>query len=67
MHHYQTTRSFTIAKCRQYWAGLLTLDELRSLLDERNIRGGFDYDKFTGYDYNGQEWIEVYNPNNQSL
>jgi hypothetical protein len=39
--------------------GLLTDDETQQLLDEQQVRGGFDGPAYTGYDYRHQEWIVV--------
>ena len=46
-------------RCRQFWAGLISEEEWRTLLDAMQVRGGIDATHFVGYDYIQQEWVEV--------
>ena len=42
-----------------YANGLIRKEEAEKDLDRQDIRGGFDNEGFTGYDYRKQEWIIV--------
>jgi hypothetical protein len=44
---------------KQRNVGLITDAEAINWLDEMEIRGGFDNDRYIAYDYCNQNWIEV--------
>ena len=57
--------SFDAFRC-----GLITRAELTAYLENLQIRGGIEGGRFTGYDYNRQEWLtanELFEPGQQSL
>ena len=48
--------------CFGVFARTLYQSTAELLFDEMQIRGAFDGDKFLGYDYDQQEWIEIFKP-----
>lgn len=43
----------------KYKMNQITLEHLYILLDEQFIRGNISNNKYLGYDYKYQEWIEI--------
>jgi hypothetical protein len=43
----------------QYFDGLITEAEMTVSLDTMSIRGACDNERFCGYDYRAQRWLEI--------
>lgn len=55
-------QEFAQLKLDQYAAGVITLDELAEDFVERGLYGACENGVFTGYDYDGQRWVDVETP-----